>query len=327
MLARMSAQLSFPSQDPPPAASARMRSFFVVLNPGSGEHAAGEVRAKIAQVMQQAGCEVEFTELEAGSVPAACERAARRAAQTGGALVAVGGDGTLNAAAQAALTHGCVMGVIAQGTFNFFARDHALAQDAEQGARALLAARAHPVQVGLLNGRAFLVNGSIGLYPQLLEDRVACKRKWGRQRWVAMLSGVVTVLGWRRELDIEVEMDGRITQLRTPTLFVGNNALQLAQAGVSPALVDQVRDGGRLVGMVPRPRGRGFKLRMRLRGLLHRVGASPEVDSFAVRSLTVGAEHTRRLKAATDGEAVTMQLPLRFSVSPRPLLLLKPVGP
>jgi diacylglycerol kinase family enzyme len=328
MLARMSAQLSPSAPQGPTATAAQpVRSYFVVLNPGSGEHASGEVRAQIAQVLEQAGCEVDFTELRPGSVPAACDQAARRAAEAGGALVAVGGDGTLNAAAQAALAHGCIMGVIAQGTFNFFARDHALSQDAQEGARALLSAQPRPVQVGLLNGRVFLVNGSIGLYPQLLEDRETFKRKWGRHRWVAMLAGLMTLLGWRRQLDIEVELDGRIRQVRTPTLFVGNNALQLEKAGVPPELVRQVREGGRLVGIVARPHGPGFKLRLMVNGLLQRLGASAEVDTFAFRSLTVATGRVRRLKAATDGEAVTMQPPLRFAVSPKPLMLLSPASP
>ena len=327
MLARMSAQLSPSSpQEPTSAAPGGVRAFFVVLNPGSGEHEPGEVRSRIAQVLEPAGCEVDFTELRSGSVPASCEQAARRAAEAGGALIAVGGDGTLNAAAQAALTHGCMMGVIAQGTFNFFARDHALSQDAEQGARALLSAQPRPVQVGLLNGRVFLVNGSIGLYPQLLEDRETFKRKWGRHRWVAMLSGLMTLLGWHRELDIEVELDGQIHQLRTPTLFV-------EKAGVAPELVREVREGRRLVGIVARPQGRGFKLRLMVNGVLQRLGASGELDTFAFRSLTVGTGRLRdggrrrhQRQAATDGEAVLMQPPLRFAVSPKPLMLLTPAG-
>lgn len=304
---------------------AALRSFFVVLNPGSGEHEAGEVRASIERVLQSAGRQVEFFELRPGEVMSICQAAARRASEAGGALVAVGGDGTLNAAAQAAITHGCPMGVIAQGTFNLFARDHGLPQDAAEGARILLDARPQAVQVGLLNERVFLVNASIGLYPQLLEDRETFKQRLGRHRWVAMLSGLKTVLGWRRELTIEVELDGRIEQLRTPTLFAGNNALQLEMVSAPEPLVREVREGRKLVGLVARPHGRWFKLRLMLRGLLGQVGASPEVDSFAFRSLTVAPAGARKLKAATDGEAIAMQPPLRFSVSPRPLMLLKPV--
>ena len=50
------------------------------------------------------------------------------------------------------------------------------------------------MQVGLLNDRPFLVNASLGLYPQLLEDREAFKQKFGRSRLVALWSGLVTLM-------------------------------------------------------------------------------------------------------------------------------------
>ncbi|MCK7495945.1 MAG: acylglycerol kinase family protein [Comamonadaceae bacterium] len=45
------------------------------------------------------------------------------------AVVAVGGDGTLNTVAQAAHAAGCAMGVVPQGTFNYFARTHGIPAD------------------------------------------------------------------------------------------------------------------------------------------------------------------------------------------------------
>ena len=40
----------------------------------------------------------------------------------------------------------------------------------EAAARALLSAHPTPVQVGQVNGRLFLVNASLGMYPQLLQE-------------------------------------------------------------------------------------------------------------------------------------------------------------
>ena len=55
------------------------------------------------------------------------------------------------------------------------------------------------------------------------------------------------------------------------------------------------------------------------------LGDSEELESFAFRSLTVKTGTRHALKVATDGEVVHMLPPLRFSVSPRPLMLLKPL--
>jgi diacylglycerol kinase family enzyme len=305
-----------------PDPSAAAPHYVFVLNPGSGDQATAELRERIAAVLGGAGVAHEIVEPEPGDLIAACQRAARQAREAGGVLVAAGGDGTISTAAQAALAHGCALGVVAQGTFNFFAREHELPLDADEALELLLRAQPQPVAVGLVNGRIFLVNASLGFYPRLLEDREALKSRLGRRRWVAMLAGLMTVLQWRRQLDLEIEHDGALRRLRTPTLFIGNNRLQLERIGIEPALADVAgRDG--LVGLAPRPAGPWGKWRLLLRGLVGSLGDSTEIESFALRSLTVMTRRPRELRVATDGEVVRMRTPLRFAIGPRPLLLMK----
>ena len=155
-----------------------------------------------------------------------CARAER------GVVVAAGGDGTLNTVAQAVLGSGCAFGVLPQGTFNYFGRNHGIPSDTAAATRLLLSARAQPVQVGLVNERVFLVNASLGLYPQLLEDREAWKQQYGRHRLVAFGSALATLLREHRQLRIRVERAGKAHVVRTPTLFVANNRLQLEQIGI-----------------------------------------------------------------------------------------------
>lgn len=310
---------------PAPATVPAEPGFVVVINPHSGEHALAETRQLLAAVFVEAGREHEFapSRLDGADVQAVCDWAARRARESGGVLVAVGGDGTLNAAAGAALAHGCAMGVIPQGTFNYFGRTHGIPQEAVAAARALLRATAQPVQVGLVNGHPFLVNASLGLYPQLLQDREAYKQQLGRRRWVAMLSALVTLFEWRRQLTLEIESEGEKVVLRTPTLFVGNNRLQLEQTGIEPEVARRVGEG-RLAAIVLRPIGTAAMLGLVLRGALGRLGEAEQVHSVALRSLTVRPWGARRVKLATDGEVRWTTAPLRFEVSPRPLVLMLP---
>jgi diacylglycerol kinase family enzyme len=296
---------------------------FVVLNPGSGDNEARQTRDEIAGILAASGRPHEIIEAAAGGIAAACRAAARRARESGGALVAVGGDGTLNTAAQSALTEGCPLGVIAQGTFNLFAREHGLPLEAGEATRCLLAAQPQPVDVGLVNQRVFLVNASIGLYPRVLRDREALNRKLGRHRWVALLSGVVSLLGWHRRLVLEIEQDGLLRQLRTPTLFVGNNRQQLERFGIPLDAEYRVGRGG-LAGLAPRPQGSWAKLRLLMFGLVGRLGDTDEMESFVFRTLAVKTGKRRSLPVATDGEVMRMRPPLLFSVSSKPLMLLKP---
>ncbi len=74
-----------------------------------------------------------------------------------------------------------------------------------EAANALLSLQLKPVQVGMVNDRAFLVNASVGLYPELLQDREEYKRQYGRHRSVAMWAGMKTLLREHRQLLVEVE--------------------------------------------------------------------------------------------------------------------------
>lgn len=62
-----------------------------------------------------------------------------------------------------------------------------------------------PVQVGLINERVFLVNASLGLYPEMLQDREAYKARFGRSRFVAFGSALITMLGRHRDLRLRIE--------------------------------------------------------------------------------------------------------------------------
>lgn len=307
-----------------------------VLNAGSGRNDAAGTRALIEGRLAQLGREHHFELIERGRPVAEVARAAvERACRLGGVVVAVGGDGTINAAAQATLGSGCAFGVVPQGTFNYFGRTHHISEDAATALDALLAGRPEPVQVGLMNGRVFLVNASLGLYPQLLEDREAFKSQYGRSRLVALWSGIVTLMREHRQLQLRIAWraeeptmpgmtrhDGEV-RLRTPTLFVGNNRLQLEQVGIGEAAV---LDQGQLVAIALRPVGTLAMFGLMLRGALGRLGDADQLISLPVHSLTVrpSARYGRqRLKVATDGEVLHMRTPIEIRVGPEPLWLIK----
>lgn len=295
---------------------------FIVLNAGSGHNPASEVQDTLSRVFSAAAREHEFLPLDpASGIARTAALAVEKAKARRGVVVAAGGDGTINGVAQAVLGSGCPFGVLPQGTFNYFGRAHGIPQDTEAAARALLGARLEPVQVGLVNDRVFLVNASLGLYPQLLEDREAYKRQFGRSRLVAMISGVRTLLRERRQLQLSIEMEGETRALRTPTLFVGNNHLQLERLGFAEA--DALKRG-LLAAIAVRPIGGWQMLGLALRGALGRLSEAEQVSSVAFRSLTVWPRGQHQIKVGTDGEICRMRSPLVFKVAPDPLMLLVP---
>lgn len=304
--------------------AARSGCFFIVFNSGSGHNDADEEIAAIGQALDAAGRKFEFFRCGGGeSIAMVARRAVALAQAQSGVVVAAGGDGTINAVAGEALASGCPFGVLPQGTFNYFGRDNAISQDTGKAVQVLLQGCIAPVQAGTVNGRIFLVNASVGLYPQILEDREAWKRQLGRSRLVAFFAGVASLLTARHQLQLRIESAGQAAQLRTPTLFIGNNRLQLVQAGINSRQADALQHG-QLAAVAVRPIGTLALFGLLLRGMLGQLGDAENIHSFSFRRLTVTPRGVRRIKVATDGEVVWMQTPLVFEVAPVPLLLLVP---
>ena len=308
----------------PAQRAARNGPLFIVLNSASGHKDSDEERGVLAEVFNTAGRAFEFLQFDnPASITTVSARAVALAKANGGVVVAAGGDGTINAVAAAVLRSNCPFGVIPQGTFNYFGRANAIPQDARAAATALLGASISPVTVGEVNGRVFLVNASLGLYPQLLEDREAWKQQLGRSRLVAFASGLATIFQARGQLKLEIEMAGKTRALRTPTLFIGNNHLQLSQVGIHAAHADAVNHG-ELAGIVVRPMGTLALFGLLARGVIGRLGDAGNIDTFSFHHLKVALRGKRRVKVATDGEITWMTPPLVFQVADTPLLLMVP---
>ena len=301
---------------------------FIVFNLGSGSGDEARARAAIQQACDAAGRAFELMGVgDPSQLPALAREAVQRAQQAHGVVVAAGGDGTLNAVAQAVLGSGCAYGVLPQGTFNYFSRTHGIPSDTAQAMQVLLHASAKPAQVGLVNGRVFLVNASLGLYPKLLEDREGWKQQFGRSRLVAFGAGLATLLRGYRSLRLRIEVQGEARIVRTPTLFVGNNALQMEQLGF-PLAKDI--DGGALAAIMLRPVSRLSMLALLLRGAFGKLGDADQVLSIPCARLNVHAARgfgARRVKVATDGEIVWLPMPLEFAVASEPLWLIRPDAP
>ena len=306
--------------------AAKSGPLFVVLNAASGHKDTDAERQVLADVFTDAGRAFEFLQFDdPASIARVSAKAVASAKAKGGVVVAAGGDGTINAVAAAVLRSGCPFGVLPQGTFNYFGRTHAIPQDARAAACALLGASVSPVTVGQVNGRVFLVNASLGLYPQLLEDREAWKQQFGRSRMVAFASGLVTLLKARGQLKLDIELAGQTSALRTPTLFIGNNYLQLSQVGIDEAHAQAVNRGA-LTGIAVRPIGTLALLGLLARGVIGRLGDADNINSFSFRKLKVTMRGKRLVKVATDGEITWMTPPLIFEVADTPLLLMVPAA-
>jgi diacylglycerol kinase family enzyme len=177
----------------------------------------------------------------------------------------------------------------------------------------------------MANDRAFLVNASLGLYPELLQDREAYKRQYGRHRSVAMWAGLRTLLREHRQLVVEVEHEQGSETLVTPSIFVGNNALQLEQVGLDEA--EDVKRRRSLAAVIVEPVSGAQLVWLGIRGMLGKLGEDERIRDFPFRSMTVrllSGRKTREIKVAVDGEILWCKAPVTFKVAEHPLSLLAP---
>jgi diacylglycerol kinase family enzyme len=290
--------------------------FFVVYNArsGSGDDVAEALRRGLP------GHTLVPVEDDVGK---AARRAVESARREGGTVVVAGGDGTIRCVAKHALEAGVPVGILPRGTFNITGRTWGIPLELEQSVQALRDARIRRVQVGTVNGHVFLVNASLGLYPELLEEREQYKRQFGRKRTVALLAGLVTILRHHKHLVLQSEHDLGRELVQATTLFVGNNPMQLEDVGLPEA--EDVKHG-QLAAVFVKPVGRLARLGLFVRGLAGKLGGAPELKDFSFEHLTVRPRRTgkKTLKVALDGEIMRLAPPLEFKLAPQPLKLLVP---
>src|SRR4051812_2802385 len=201
-----------------------MRRLSVILNSARADvdTVAGQVRAAGASRTAEVHVKVEI-------VPGAdLGDAARRALAAGSCTVAAGGgDGTISAVAAAIAGTRATLGVLPLGTLNHFARDIRIPRDMEKAIAVLFDGDVKEVDVGEVNGRAFINNCSVGLYPRLVWEREQRQRQ-GHRKGTAAVAAAWTV--WRRYRRVTVDIEresGDATHVHTPFVFVGNNPYQL----------------------------------------------------------------------------------------------------
>ena len=299
--------------------------FFIMLNAKSGHHDQDDTRHKIKTAMEAAGREYELILVDdAAQLQTIARKTLAIALACDGVLVIAGGDGAINAVSQSVAGSGCKFGVLPHGTFNYFSRTHHIPSETAEALQVLLTGEPELVQTGVVNDRVFLVNASVGLYPEILEERETNKRRYGRSRFVAFISGIVSIFSRQRLMRLTIEHQGQSSEIVTQTLFVGNNALQMEQVGIP--LVKAI-EKDHLAAVILKPVSAIKMLAIMFRSIVGKLGDAHSVDSFGFRAMTIrptSARRLKRIKVATDGEILWMNTPLEFKVWPDSLLLIKP---
>jgi diacylglycerol kinase family enzyme len=276
-----------------------------------------EVRRRLAKIFEASGVSAEITLAKSGIKVAELAREAARGDWT--VIVAGGGDGTINAVASAVVGSDKVLGVLPLGTLNHFARDLKIPIDVDLAARAIISGQTVNVDVGEVNGRIFLNNSSLGLYPTIVLEREK-KQRLGSGKWPAFVWAAVTVFRRYPFLDVRLSVDEKEFRRRTPFVFVGNNEYTMERLNIG---LRECLDKGKLSLYITNRTGRWGLVRLALRALLGRLREEKDFLALCTEEIRIQTRR-KRLRVAFDGEVVVMTSPLHYRVRPRALRVIVP---
>jgi diacylglycerol kinase family enzyme len=289
----------------------------LILNRSSGSAEDRKAEDRLRDAFRAAGAEADLQHAENGEDVV---RLARQAAAGESEFVVVGGgDGTLGSVAAVLSGGEKAMGVLPLGTLNHFAKDLAIPLDIEEAARTVVEGRVVRVDLGEVNGKVFVNNSSLGLYPGIVRHREE-QQRLGRGKWPAFFWATLHTLHRHAPLDVLLSVEGREVRRRTPFVFVGNNVYEMEGFDIgSRARLDR---GELSVYLAPGARPLDLVF-MALRAFLGRLRASKEFEVLRTTELRIETRG-RQARVATDGEVLLLDTPLRYRTRPGALRVVVP---
>ncbi len=305
--------------------SEQLKPLSLIYNKKSGFHAANkdEVYEQLVADLSTAGFEIQSFELsECINFDQMMQDILlrHRQAENVGFVVAAGGDGTLNAVASKLMGTDIPMGILPLGTFNYVARVLNIPLDLLDAAKTISEGQPRSVHVAQLNQHIYLNNASLGLYPLFIQKREQFNKHFGRFPLHAYTSALDVLIRDRKELKLEVEVDGQRYPVKTPLIFFGNNQLQLAEMKLRIA---EAAEAGKVAGVVVAKSDKRTLFKTLWQLIKGNLDQASDVYSFAADEVIVHSKRNK-LTVAVDGEIVTMTPPLKITVRKHALNVMVP---
>ena len=290
----------------------------VLINRGGGAASAhADIGAEVEAAFAAAGIEADVELIDGGKCETRCSAIAERGDPL---LVVGGGDGTIAAAASALAGTDTVLGILALGTLNHFARDLGIPDSLEEAAKLIAQKPERRVDVAEMNGRIFINNSAIGLYPLMVVDRDVQRRRLGRSKRLAMIVASLRTIARFRHQRLTLTVNEQKAQVDTPLLFVGNNdyRTELGAAGQRDNL-----DKGELCVLVMRKKTRRGLIAASIRALFDRSRPDDVVRLDGVERLRVSSSRSQ-VPVSFDGEVVSAAPPLDYRIRKKALRVIAP---
>jgi len=233
-------------------------------------------------------------------------------------VLASGGDGTVTACAAALAGSGVPLGIVPAGTGNLLARNLGLPLELDEALAVALTGADRELDVGIANGRPFIVMAGLGFDARMLDGASEPLKK--RVGWAAYVLSALQHLQ-DRPVRVTLRADGGPPMWRRASAVIVGNVGSL-QAGI-PLLPDADPDDGLLDAVVLTARGWTAWLALAMHVLMRR-HASGQLARVAFRELRVNVARSQPWQL--DGEVVGRTLQLLVTVHQGKLCLRVPAA-
>jgi diacylglycerol kinase family enzyme len=237
-------------------------------------------------------------------------------------VVAAGGDGTVSAVASALAGSGIILGILPLGTLNHFAKDLGIPLTLPEAIDNLAQGHVVKIDVGDVNGRVFINNISLGIYPAFVQARGDVRRRSVLLRWYTISSAALNVLSRLPLLRARVTVDAKPMKRITPVVFIGNNEYELDGALIGGR---RTVNRGCLSLIMARSRGPWGLIKLVVRAALGALRGAKDLEVLLGREIEVRTK-SGQTSLAVDGEVTEeIKWPLRCTVRQGALQVLVPL--
>ena len=292
----------------------------VLLNGAAGTLAAGDRSGRdsaVAAALTAVGINADIRVVTGKSLKSEAESAIRSDLDL---LIVGGGDGTLSTVAGVMIDQQVPLGILPMGTLNHFAKDLGIPLDLAGAASVIAENHVISIDVGEVNGRVFINNSSLGIYPYMVLNRDSQQKRYGFSKWMAMFYAMLKV--FRRFPMVKVKLTTDTTSIvrKTPLVFVGNNCYQLDlfQLGKRNCL-----DRGELSLYVANAQSRWAMFKLIVRAIFGGLKQARDFETLSLANCTIES-HRHLLHVAADGEVWGVPPPLQYRIRPGALRVCVP---
>jgi len=275
-----------------------------IINPKSGVERRKEITEGIEEHLdkEKYTYELQNTEFAKHGITLAKE-AARNGAY---AVVAVGGDGSVNDIAQGLIGTDTVLAIIPKGSGNGMARTMRIPLNTNDAIKVINNGNVVAMDVGYANGSPFISNAGVA-FDALISKKFAKSEKRG----LMVYSWLVTKYMWLyKERDFKITIDGKEIRSRAFMINVANGQQFGYNFKIAPMAV---YTDGILDLIIIRAFPKIFGGSLVVRAMSGTIAKSPFVKHYTGKEITISNPLLKLMQ--TDGDAHECENEIKFTVS------------